>query len=561
MSLEMEKDTPIAMSRWLSLLQFPDDTRVNFSKRGRLFIFQSPESPSPLISRVTWSRYRSNTEMTVPLSTVRSLLKTPKDLFVASYTVTSIGSLKSQMSIRLPIKLEGSPLPRLLALMCLVKGIFKTGLFMSSEEEKTQAFEDTFREIFGVSLDVGSNARGNYINITVQLTQAIIHAFTGSPTSGPIECINSLLNTSEDAILLFLRTWFSYARITRSPNDRTIFSFRSNDETQEIVKLLDKVGVTYEIGSITENDVTIPVYLVKNTIDNKAILYSDLSPDEYSKKELLEEIARLKIKISMADEKIANLEEIIEDLKSKLGEVSRKKTRVAYSRYYYERKAAKLQTQLSELEQLRDDLVLENESLKRLLKEHEGTQKDKEVGLPEKPLEIQELLKKIQDLEKRLDDRTETSVILRKEIELRGMSRDQTSDLDKPTEIITTSPILRILMQSFLSVPENWLLLYLSTEKSKSQQTLMELMDANTPEEKMNIRRWLAGFEEKGVIVHDSSDGTYTINPGKFNLTWNKLIPKNISQLPFDLRQLFAQLRQFKSRSKKPEERVKIPFS
>ncbi|MFX0092684.1 MAG: hypothetical protein ACFFBD_13055 [Candidatus Hodarchaeota archaeon] len=554
MLFEEEKDPDVGMNRWLSLKQFPDDTRVNFSKRGRLFIFQSSESPSPLISRVTWSRYRSNTAMTVPLSTVRSLLKTPKDLFVASYTVTSIGTQKSQLPIKLPIKLEGSPLPRLLALMCLVKGIFKTGLFMSTEEKKTTAFVDTFKEIFGVELEAGYNRRGNYINITFQLTQAIIHAFTNSPTSSPIECISSLLNCSEEDILLFLRTWFTYARITHSPNDKTIFSFRNNDETQEIAKLLTKVGVKYDIGSITENDLTVPVYLVKNTVENKAILYSDFSADEYSKRELLEEISRLRIKITMAEEKIAKLEEIIEELKDKLTELSRKKTQIAYSRYYYERKASKLSTQLAELEQVRSDFVKENDHLKSLLKEYESREGDEPFKPYKKPVEVQELLKKIQDLENRLDERSERSVILRKEIEVRGMSASETP------EIFQFSPVLPVLLNAFLSVPENWILLYLSTETPKSLQTLISLMGAETPEERMEIRRWLTLYEEKGIIIHDSATGTYTANPEKFETTWEKLVPKNLSKLPLELRQLFAQLRQINSHVKDPKKRVPIPF-
>ncbi|MHA2496944.1 MAG: hypothetical protein ACXAEI_15835, partial [Candidatus Hodarchaeales archaeon] len=48
-SLRQRRDESL-ISEWLSLIHFPDDTRVNLTKRGRLFVFQTAKASnfSPL---------------------------------------------------------------------------------------------------------------------------------------------------------------------------------------------------------------------------------------------------------------------------------------------------------------------------------------------------------------------------------------------------------------------------------------------------------------------------------------------------------------------------------
>ena len=54
---------------WLSLIHFPDETRVLLTKRGRNFIFQSKidKSQIDLVGRAKWNQFRSNTEVPIPL--------------------------------------------------------------------------------------------------------------------------------------------------------------------------------------------------------------------------------------------------------------------------------------------------------------------------------------------------------------------------------------------------------------------------------------------------------------------------------------------------------------
>ncbi len=88
------------IEEWLSLDHFPDDTRVNLTLPGRRFIFQNvrmQKALGPVVSRTQWSRYRSNPEMTIPLSTLRILVDNTRELFMTSFTVTTIGNKKIQL--------------------------------------------------------------------------------------------------------------------------------------------------------------------------------------------------------------------------------------------------------------------------------------------------------------------------------------------------------------------------------------------------------------------------------------------------------------------------------
>jgi len=180
--LDMERE----IEDWLSLKNFPDETRVNLSLAGRRFVFQHSrmqKALGPVVSRTQWSRYRSNPEMTVPLSTIRMLVENERELFMTSFTVTSIGNKKSQLPIKLPVKTQSNSLAKLLGLLTLSKNVFQTGTYQTDQRAKIENFIETFDSVFDVNLcpdgEIAQNQRGFYVKIPVQLCSAIVKTFTG----------------------------------------------------------------------------------------------------------------------------------------------------------------------------------------------------------------------------------------------------------------------------------------------------------------------------------------------------------------------------------------------
>ncbi|MFX0173911.1 MAG: hypothetical protein ACFE9L_18660, partial [Candidatus Hodarchaeota archaeon] len=179
-------DMDYEIEEWLTLAHFPDDTRVNLTPRGRRFIFQKGlimKSLEPLVSRAQWSRYRSNPEMSIPLSTLRLLMPSKPELFMTSFTVTTIGNKKSQLPIKLPIKARNNSLAKLLALFTLSRNVFTTGTYQTDNREKIESLLETFDEIFDVNLspegEIPQNQRGYYIKIPVHICLALVKLFTG----------------------------------------------------------------------------------------------------------------------------------------------------------------------------------------------------------------------------------------------------------------------------------------------------------------------------------------------------------------------------------------------
>ncbi|MHA2075704.1 MAG: hypothetical protein ACW97X_13875, partial [Candidatus Hodarchaeales archaeon] len=164
------------IEEWLTLAHFPDDTRVNLTPRGRRFIFQKGivlESLESVVSRAQWSRYRSNPEMSIPVSTIRLLITNKPELFMTSFTVTTIGNKKIQLPIKLPIKTRNNSITKLLAILTLSKNVFITGTFQTDRKAKVDALLETFDSIFDVNLcpdgKIALNQRGYYIKIPVQI--------------------------------------------------------------------------------------------------------------------------------------------------------------------------------------------------------------------------------------------------------------------------------------------------------------------------------------------------------------------------------------------------------
>jgi len=513
-SMRQERDERL-VSEWLSLIHFPDETRVNLTKRGRLFVFQTPKAPSfsQLISPATWSRYRSNTDMTIPMSMIRVLLE-EKDLFVASFTVTSVGSQKAQLPIRLPIKIHEPGLVRLVALMCLARGLISTGTYQSDREDKTAALVEAFEDAFGIRLPTGENKRGFYIKVTKPIVTAICRTVTGKDEPSVPEIIRGIGNFQEEAIFAFLSTWFSYSRIYRFPDDKCLFMFRASDETQEIANLLSKIGVQYENGSITDSGTFVPVYIVTKTEENEALLSTlPFIDSDKSKRELLEEVAKLRVRLNSKDEKVHMLEEIINDLQKKLQELQEKKDSAMWSRYYYEKQTVELREKLAELLRVREELAVEVQLLRTTLEQQKTSMPSEATQIPVRPMtqadEISWLKTRLAELEVRVDEgiHTPKEVVFRQqEVRISGTT---------PSEFYSQGFIVPLgkkgedLLRALLGVKENWILLVLAAHESMNLEELASVLDSHNPAE---LRRTLRRLEEDLKIIERKDDERFAIN-------------------------------------------------
>jgi hypothetical protein len=361
---------------WLSLIHFPDETRVQLTKRGRNFIFQSKidKSQIDLVGRARWNQFRSNTEVPIPLGIIKTLLDNDeKDLFLASFSVIGIGSQKLIIPIKLPIKVPGSPIIKMLALLCLTRNVFNTGNFQTDNEAKATSFIEIFHLAFGVELPSGVNKRGNYIRIPLQIIQAITKFFTGEETASIHKLIESLNRFSTDDILSFLNTWFIFYRIYRNikRTDQLFIFRRKNETTDEIANLLQKCDVELYPGTIQENGNIISAYVVKNTEQNQSILdLTFINGDLEGKPDhllLLKRIMNLTDEIKLKDEKIGVLNQELTKLNQELAKEQETKLAASYSRFYFEARTKKLEEKFLELKMLREDLEKENNDLRRIL--------------------------------------------------------------------------------------------------------------------------------------------------------------------------------------------------
>lgn len=358
---------------WLSLIQFPDDTRVTMTEKGRRFVFDRYEPVKDIISRSTWSRYRSDPNMSIRLSTIKLFVSREEDLMVTSFLVTSVGTQKVQLPIRLPVKVHGSGLTKLLAHVCLSRGILQTGMFQSESEERTKSFIMAFKEVFNVDLQYSVNARGFYVKIPRPIIQAIVKLFTGIEDASVPRIIRSLKRMDHDSILTFLNTWFAHSRIYRYEEDSSrLFMFRVNDESAEVARLLQHVGIDLENGTIKADGEYVPVYIVPNTVKNRNIF--KLSMDDMKGTSLLfDELASLYQELVNRDARIKKLEEIKRSLEQQLGDLLEQRQKSAsYDSLYYEKEILKLEPRIEELKEILERLQEENRHLAKMLQERTG---------------------------------------------------------------------------------------------------------------------------------------------------------------------------------------------
>jgi hypothetical protein len=485
------------IEEWMTVAHFPDDTRVNLTPRGRRFIFQKGvvlKSLESVVSRAQWSRYRSNPEMSVPVSTIRLLISDKRELFMTSFTVTSIGNKKNQLPIKLPIRIKNNSLAQLLPLFTLSKNVFTTGTFQTDSRAKVEAFIETFDSIFDVNLspddEIAYNQRGYYVKIPAQICMALVKAFTGEfKASFPLIIRSVAKLKNEQDILEFVTMWLQFSRLYRfKANQENLFMFRYNDETRELVKLLDIIGVQYETGSIIDGGNFVPVYRIPNIADNEEILGTHSI------------VSRLRGKIQNQEARIKELETIKDELEEKIGMATP----------FDEHLVDDLTEKIVEFERILIQTKHENERLKHLLRES-GTLSSDQSILLESNVEPS-VTDDITQLREEVD-------LLKERLTMISQSRPPTKELSyKVTQEISMSATdqqpsfsididLRPLVKTFLANPDNWVLFILGSNQALTKEQIMKILGISV-EKRMDLLKVLNDYVNKRILkIEISSDG------------------------------------------------------
>jgi len=500
------------IEEWLSLDHFPDDTRVNLTLPGRRFLFQSvrmQKALGPVVSRTQWSRYRSNPEMTIPLSTLRILVDNARELFMTSFTVTTIGNKKIQLPIKLPIKTRSNSLAKLLALLTLSKNVFLTGTYQTDQQGKIENLIESFDSVFDVNLcpdgEIAQNQRGFYVKIPTSICAAIVKVFTGDYQASFPQIILSVSKCKDEQdILDFVTTWLRFSRLYRfEGNEENLFMFRYNDETREIVKLIDKLGVKYETASIWDRGTVVPVYRIPNVADNKVILDS------------LSLVSRLKAKIINQEARIEELEAIKEGLEVEIeGATEKAHEKLSWSRAIDERLADDLTEKLNEFERILVDTRKENDELKRILLD-KGIISPKEFSLEETSDEtaLSSDMAQLRDEVNRLKDRLanlKPSENTGKELSYK-VTKEITMKTDTPS--VGMNLDLRPLVKTFLASPDNWILFILGTNESLSKEQIRKILGINF-DNRMNLQKRLNDLVDNRIlkVVVSSGEELYQLD-------------------------------------------------
>jgi len=529
------------IEEWLSLDHFPDDTRVNLTLPGRRFLFQSvrmQKALGPVVSRTQWSRYRSNPEMTIPLSTLRILVDNARELFMTSFTVTTIGNKKIQLPIKLPIKTRSNSLAKLLALLTLSKNVFLTGTYQTDQQGKIENLIESFDSVFDVNLcpdgEIAQNQRGFYVKIPTSICAAIVKVFTGDYQASFPQIILSVSKCKDEQdILDFVTTWLRFSRLYRfEGNEENLFMFRYNDETREIVKLIDKLGVKYETASIWDRGTVVPVYRIPNVADNKVILDS------------LSLVSRLKAKIINQEARIEELEAIKEGLEVEIeGATEKAHEKLSWSRAIDERLADDLTEKLNEFERILVDTRKENDELKRILLD-KGIISPKEFSLEETSDEtaLSSDMAQLRDEVNRLKDRLanlKPSENTGKELSYK-VTKEITMKTDTPS--VGMNLDLRPLVKTFLASPDNWILFILGTNESLSKEQIRKILGINF-DNRMNLQKRLNDLVDNRIlkVVVSSGEELYQLDSWeKSDLisSYSHTILGNKEDVPLDVRQL-----------------------
>lgn len=536
-------DDDYDIEEWLTLAHFPDDTRVNLTPRGRRFIFQKGivlKSLESVVSRAQWSRYRSDPKMSIPVSTIRLLIANKPELFMTSFTVTSIGNKKIQLPIKLPIKTRNNSITKLLALLTLSKNVFITGTFQTDRRAKVEALLETFDSIFDVNLcpddKIVQNQRGYYVKIPVQICSALVKGFTGENKASFPTIISSVAKCKDEQdILEFVTMWLRFSRVYRFKGDKeNLFMFRYNDETRELVKLLDIIGVQYETGSIIDSGNFVPVYRIPNIADNEEILGTHSI------------VSRLKGKIQNQEARIKELESIKDDLEDELNSATQSiHEKLAWSKGMDERLVDDLTEKILEFERILLQTKHENERLKEVLR-GSGTLMSDESLLLETSTEpiivddISQLREEVDLLKERL------TMISQLRPPSKELSYKVTQEISLKTDQQPSLGIdldLRPLVKTLLANPDNWVLFILGSNQALTMEQIRKILGISV-EKRMDLHKLLNDYVNKLILkIEVSSDGEELYKIDRWHHSdiigsYTTTLLGNKELVPLELRQL-----------------------
>ena len=308
--------------------------------------------------------------------------------------------------------------------------------------------------------------------------------------------------------------------------------FRYNDETREIVKLIDKLGVKYETASIWDRGAVVPVYRIPNVADNKVILDS------------LSLVSRLKAKIINQEARIDELEAIKEDLEVEIeGATEKAHEKLSWSRAIDERLAEDLTEKLNEFQRILVDTRRENDDLKRILRDR-GIISPKELILKEDSDEtsLSSDMAQLRDEVNRLKERLanlKPSESVGKEVSYK-VTKEITMKTKSPS--IGMNIDLRPLVKAFLASPDNWILFILGTKESLSKEQIRKILGINV-DNIMNLQKRLNDLVDNRIlkVVESSGEELYQVDSWENSdliSSYSHTILGNKEDVPLNVKQL-----------------------
>jgi hypothetical protein len=444
--------------------------------------------------------------MSIPLSTIRLLVENKRELFMTSFTVTTIGTKKNLLPIKLPIKTQSNSLTKLLALLALSKNVFLTGTYQTKDKKQVERLIETFDSIFDVHLcpegEITQNQRGFYVKIPVQICSGIVNTFTGNFQASNQEIIRSIIKClDEKDIVDFVITWLEFSR--NYSDQEYIYKFRVNDESRELIKLIDKIGVKYTDGMIrgkikdgSNIQRTIPVYLIPNNEDNRVILSAHSSRGE-----------RLQAKIQNQEAWIEELKVIKEDLENKLERVtSSSNESLTWSQAVDERDKENLTEKLEEFDRILQKTRRETAELKRILNESDMITSDEPItiddmtapnvidGLDRLRKEVDRLKDQLSEISHPSGPRKELSYKVTQEITMKS----------EPSSFLSLDSDPQSLIKTFLAHPDNWILFIMSTKQALSHEQIRNILGISI-EKRMDLHKRLNDFVDRRILKVDIS--------------------------------------------------------
>jgi hypothetical protein len=306
--------------------------------------------------------------------------------------------------------------------------------------------------------------------------------------------------------------------------------FRYSDETREIAKLIEKLGVRYETASIWDRGSVVPVYRIPNVDDNKVIL------------ETASIVNRLKDKIVSQEARIKELEAIKEDLEIELeGTTQSSHEKLSWSRAIDERLADSLSEKLLEFERILINTKRENEALKNLLREG-GTvspeileeSSDSTVitsDIANLREEVNLLKERLANMKEQSQESKELSYKVTKEITMKSGGSSVGMEMD-----------LRPLVKALLASPDNWILFVLGTNQQLSKEKISQILGIPA-EKRLDLTRKLNEYIDRRIIkvIETPEEELYQLDRWEWSDligSYTNTILGNKEGVPLDVKQL-----------------------